>query len=127
MAKITIGYAVLLIVIGVGFYAGTGRTSMTALIPAFFGLPIFICGLLALKDAYRKHAMHLAVALGLFAFIGAAMRAVPGLPALIQGTAERPSAIVAQLLMAGLSLIFVVLGVKNFIDVRRARRQAASA
>lgn len=125
VAKITIGYAVLLILIGISFYVGTGRTSVTALIPAFFGVPILICGLLALKDAYRKHAMHFAVILGLLACIGAAMRAVPALPALIQGAAERPSAIVAQLVMAALSLLFVILGVKSFVDVRRARRRDA--
>lgn len=125
MAKITIGYAVLLILIGISFYVGTGRTSFTALIPAFFGIPILVCGLLALKDSYRKHAMHAAVALGLLAFIGSAIRALPGLPELIQGVSERPSAIIAQLLMAVLSLVFVILGVKNFVDVRRARRRAA--
>ncbi len=126
MAKVTIGYAVLLIAMGIGFYFGTGAVSKTALIPTFFGLPILLCGILALKDAYRKHAMHFAVMLGLLAFIGS-LRAVPAIPALINGTAERPSAVIAQLLMAALSIVFVALGVKSFIDVRRARKRAALA
>jgi hypothetical protein len=111
---------------GIGFYFGTGAVSKTALIPTFFGVPILLCGILALKDAYRKHAMHVAVMLGLLAFLGS-LRAVPAIPALINGTAERPSAVIAQLLMAALSLVYVALGVKNFIDVRRARKRAALA
>jgi hypothetical protein len=110
--------------IGISFYVGTGRASMTALIPAFLGLPILICGVLALQERYRKHAMHAAVMLALLAFLGS-LRAVPLLPQLIEGTAARPSAIIAQLLTAVLSLTYVVLGVKSFVDVRRARKRAA--
>jgi hypothetical protein len=124
MAKLTVGYAILLIMIGISFYVGTGRASMTALIPAFLGLPILICGVLALQERYRKHAMHAAVMLALLAFLGS-LRAVPQLPQLIEGTAARPSAIIAQLLTAVLSLTYVVLGVKSFVDVRRARKRAA--
>ena len=126
MAKLAIGYAVLLIAIGLCFYFGTGATSVTALIPTFFGLPILLCGILALKDSFRKHAMHFAVMLALLAFLGASIRALPALPALIGGTAAHPSANVAQLLMAALSLLFVILGVKSFIDVRKARQRAAT-
>ena len=63
MAKITI--AVGLILIGLGLYgyfgADEGKTSPTALIPAFVGAPILLLGALALKDSMRKHAMHGAV------------------------------------------------------------------
>ena len=52
-----------LIGLGLGGYFGTGMNSWTALIPAFFGIAIALLGALALKDAYRMHAMHGAVAL----------------------------------------------------------------
>ncbi len=63
MARLTIVVGILLIVLGVGFYAGLmaaedSAPSVTALIPAFFGLPILLCGLLALKESLRMHAMH---------------------------------------------------------------------
>ena len=60
MAKITIGIGFVLIALGVGGYFGTGRESWTALIPAFFGLPLALLGVVALKDHTWKHAMHVA-------------------------------------------------------------------
>jgi len=48
MPRLTIVLGVVLIAIGVGFYIGTGSQSVTALIPAFLGLPI---GLWACRSA----------------------------------------------------------------------------
>ncbi len=48
MAKITFGLGLVLIVLGLGAYFGTGRESLTALIPAFFGLPLALLGVVAL-------------------------------------------------------------------------------
>ncbi len=49
MAKITIGLGIVLIALGFGSYFGTGQASVTALIPAFFGLPLLLLGLVALN------------------------------------------------------------------------------
>ncbi len=57
MANVTIGLGIVLLALGLGSYFGTGRTSVTALIPAFFGLPLLALGWLALKENVRKHAM----------------------------------------------------------------------
>ena len=59
MAKITIGLGLVLIALGLGSYFGTGQASVTALIPAFFGLPLLLLGLVALKERMRKNAMHM--------------------------------------------------------------------
>lgn len=123
MARITIWLGALLILIGVGAYFGAGRVSVTALIPAFFGVPFLLLGILALKEKYRMHAMHAAAVLGLLAFAGS----VGGLVALIQAAfgAElvKPTAVVVQSIMAVLMIIFLILAVKSFIDARRARKE----
>lgn len=121
MALIAIIYAVLLIVLGVGGYIVSQGVSVTALIPAFFGIPLLICGFLALKEHYLKHAMHAAAVLGLLGFLGS-VRGLLILPRLLGGgEVTRPMAVVSQSIMALLSLIFIVLCIRSFVVVRRNR------
>ena len=63
MARVTVALAILLILLGLVGYFGTGRTSCTALIPAMFGLAFLILGVVAIKDELRRHAIHVAAAL----------------------------------------------------------------
>ena len=122
MVKITIWFGFTLILLGVGAYFGTGRESVTALIPAFFGVPMHALGLLACKKPnLRKHVMHAAVTLGLLGFLGT-IRGALKLPALLSGSdeIERPAAIGVQSAMCILSLIFVVLCIMSFIKARRS-------
>ena len=58
MASVTIGLAVLLLLLGVGGYFGSGRVSKTALIPAFFGVPILALGLAALRADWHDYALY---------------------------------------------------------------------
>lgn len=122
MAKTTILFGVALIVLGVVGYIGTGGVSVTALIPAFFGVVLALLGWIALNERYRKHAMHLAVLLGLLGFLGTA-RGLMALPRLLSdaGGVERPAAVAAQGVMAILMIVYVALGVRSFIAARRAR------
>jgi hypothetical protein len=122
VAKITIGFGIGLIALGLAGYLGTGFKSWTALIPAFVGLPLLILGWLALQDNWRKHAMHAAVAVGLLGFIGAAVSLALSLwPLLSNGSVKRPAAAVTQALMALICAAYVVLGVRSFIAARRSR------
>jgi hypothetical protein len=107
-----------LIVIGLVGYVATGRASVTALIPAFFGAILLILALVARGESARKHAMHAAVALALVGFLAVVPRL---LPALTAGDPMRP-AVLSQLAMALTLAIYIGLGVKSFIDARRARR-----
>jgi predicted MFS family arabinose efflux permease len=107
----------LLIVLGLASYFLTGRTSITALIPAFFGAVFVILALVARNEHARKHAMHAAVALGLLGALASLGRAVP---AVVAGELARP-AVLAQLVMGGVLAVYVALGVKSFRDARRAR------
>ena len=107
----------ILIVLGVASYTMTGRTSLTAMIPAFFGAVLVVCALVARREAARKHAMHAAVAVGMIGLLGALARA---LPAAMSGDASRP-AVIAQLIMGAVLLIYVALGVRSFVEARKAR------
>ena len=61
MPSVTIVYGAILTVIGLTGYFATGQASVTALIPAFLGVPVAICGLLARNERLLKHAMHLSL------------------------------------------------------------------
>ena len=120
MASLTIILGIALVVLGLGGYFGTGRESLTALIPVLFGLPMLILGLLALRDAARKVAMHIAVVIGVLGFAGAA-HGLLKLPRLLSSpeNLERPAAVAMQSTMAILCLLFVLACVGSFIRARR--------
>jgi len=119
MPKMTIIYAWALMLLGIIGYFATGMVSVTALIPMFFGLPIMALGIGAKHQARRKNVMHIAAALGLLGFLGSA-RGLGGLFTLIGGgEVARPGAVISQSIMAILSLVFVLLCVKSFIDARK--------
>jgi hypothetical protein len=107
----------LLVLLGVVGYVGTGAASVTALIPAFVGALFLILALAARSPGARKHVMHAAVAIALLAVIGGVPRIIAAVNA---GEATRP-AVLAQMAMAAILTIYVLLGVKSFIDARRAR------
>lgn len=120
MANITIGYGTLLIALAAGGYFGTGGVSLTAWIPAAFGLPMVLFGWLAKNPSKRKLFMHLAVAVALLAFLGSA-KGVLGLGKMATGVSvERPAATVSMAVMALLSAVYLVLAIRSFV---RARRQ----
>jgi hypothetical protein len=107
----------LLVLLGVVSYVGTGAASMTALIPAVVGALFLMLALIARNPGARKHVMHAAVAVALLAVLGGVPRIVAAVNA---GDLMRP-AVLAQIAMAVILAVYVVLGVKSFIDARRAR------
>ena len=120
MPSITIVLGAVLIILGLAGYFLTGTASLTALIPSAFGLLIALAGLLARDERKRKHAMHAAVAVALLGFLGS-VRGLLQLGALFAGTAARPAAVLAQTIMALLTLGYIVLAVRSFIKARRNR------
>lgn len=124
MAKVTLVFAALLIVLGLVSFFGTGSQHPTALIPTWSGLALGIFGFLAISpsDARRKLFMHINVTIGLLGFLGAAWRAIQSYGhARSEGVAPDAIALGAQATMAGLLLIYVAMCVKSFIDARRSR------
>ena len=123
MAKLTLVLALLLVILGLAGYLGTGSLHPTALIPAWFGLALGICGFLAISpnEKRRKLFMHINVTIGLLGFIGAAGKVVQGyLHATSAGLAPDKIALGSQLTMAVLLLIYVILCVRSFIAARRS-------
>jgi hypothetical protein len=123
MPTLALLVGVVLVAIGLGAYVGTGAHAPTALIPAALGVLIAVAGLLARNPRLRMHAMHAAVLVALLGILGC----IPGvlrLPALLAGTAERPVAVVTQLITFVVCLAFVVSAVRSFIEARRGRASA---
>lgn len=120
MPRITIGFSLAYIALGLAGFFLTGAVHKTALIPAVIGMVLLVLGLLAGKENLRMHVMHAALLIGLLAFLGTA-RGLAKLPAAFAGTAERPAAVYAQAATAVLSLVYLALGVRSFIAARRAR------
>ena len=120
MPSTTLTFAFAYLVLGIGGFVLTGSTHKTALIPCIFGVLFLIFGLLARKDNLRKHVMHAAVLVALLALLGTA-KALAYLPDLFRGTSEKPAAVITQSLNAGLSILYIFLAVRSFIQARRAR------
>ena len=115
----TIVYGALLIVLGVVGYFMSGMVSVTALIPAFLGIIILVSGVLAQKESRRKLFMHIALVFGLLGLLGTAS-ALPSLFTMLGGEeVTRPGAVIGKSVTAILSLVFLIIGVKSFIDARR--------
>ena len=117
MAATTRMVGLVLAVIGIVSYLGTGRTSPTALIPAIFGVVFLVLAYVARNEAARRHAMHVAMVVALVGIAGTASRL---LPALAAGQFARP-AVLAQLVTTLLLAWYLGMGIKSFRDARRAR------
>src|SRR5260370_21413881 len=123
MAKLTIVFGILLLLVGVAGFVLTGSAHPTALIPAAFGLLLALFGALANTENAKKRMlwMHIAVTIGLLGFLFT----TPGLIDVIriaQGIAvKRPQAAEEQAVMWALCGAFVALCVRSFIAARRAR------
>ena len=120
MPSTAIGLGVLQILIGiVGYIYGmmNGNASITALIPAFFGIVLAGLGFAArAKENLRKHLMHAALVVALLGFILPAGRLISRI-----GDLTLSAAVLSQIAMAAVCLLFVILGIKSFADARRNR------
>lgn len=122
MPKLAIIFGLILDILGVASFIATGATHLTALIPSIFGTVIFLSGIVAhVRPGARKHAMHVAALFGLLGTLGGFGMGLPKIGALVAGTAARPLAVVMQISMGLIALVFLALCVKSFIDARRAK------
>ena len=125
MAKTTIIFAVLLIILGLVGFIYTGSIHYTALIPMWFGIAMGIGGFLAISpsESRRKLFMHINVTIGLVGLLGALIEALRGYGAARSAGLEPDYiALASKLTMAGLLLIYVNMCIKSFIEARRARK-----
>jgi hypothetical protein len=124
MSKITIAVGFALIALGAGFYftSEAEHRSMTALIPAFLGLPVAILGFIACcgGEKARKHGAHFAVMLTLIGALGGLGMGLKNI-----GNETKKRAATAQLIMGAICIVHVVFSVRSFIAARKAREAAA--
>lgn len=116
MAKQGITTGIVLIAIGIAGYFAGGRVSVTALIPAFVGVPILLSSMLAQKPEKRKLGMHLALTFGILGFLAPLGRIIPKL---IKGEFALSLATGAMIAMSVVCLVFVIQGVKSFKAARQ--------
>lgn len=122
MAKVSILFGALLFILGIIAFVGTGSAHPTALIPIYFGLPLVVFGYLAKSpiESRRKLYMHINVTIGLLGFLGSLGKAIQGYGhARTLGVDPDMKAIGAQLIMAALLFIYVMMCVRSFIDARQ--------
>lgn len=121
MIKISLTTGALLIILGLAGYLGTGAESITAMIPAFFGVLIVIAGFLARKEHLHRHMMHGVMAFALLGFLGSVAGVVKVMQMLAGQDLARPAAAISQTVMAVICLVILIPGIKSFITARKNR------
>jgi hypothetical protein len=119
---LTQALGVSLSVLGLGGYIGTGGSSVTALIPAVFGIPLLILGRLWDRKAAARIA---AASLSCIGFLGS----VPGLAKAYAwvggGSVPRPSAVILQSVMAVLCGTYALWFLSRNLTNRLQARESA--
>ena len=126
MAKVTIIFGALLVILGLVGYFGTGSVHLTALIAAAWGVALGIGGFLAISpsESRRKIFMHINVTIGALGCIGAFVSALYGyVHARSLGYDPDMLAFSAKLAAVILLLVYVTLCVRSFINARRTRQE----
>lgn len=99
-----------------------GKKSPTALIPAGVGLLLALCGMLALKESMRKHAMHGAATVGLLGAVAGAGKGGMDLGKFFSGDPSlNQRSFLFVWLMALICGVFVFLCVQSFRAARKQR------
>ncbi len=123
MAKLTIVFGVLLILLGLIGYLATGHQHPTALIPLFFGVVLAALGFGANTENVKRRMllMHIAVTVALLGFLGTITGVVDFIRMIAGKHFAYPAAPASKAAMCAICLVFVILCVRSFIAARRAR------
>ena len=123
MAKLTVLFGVVLIILGVASFVLTGNRFPTSLIPAAFGILLITFGSMAETPVAKRRMlfMHIAVTVGLLGFLATAPALVSAVQLFKGKLFPNPAAIEEKAAMSLLMLIYVLLCVRSFITARRAR------
>jgi hypothetical protein len=123
MAKITVLFGVVLIILGGASFVLTGNKFPTSLIPAAFGILLITFGRMAETPVAKRRMlfMHIAVTVGLLGFLATAQSLFQVVQLFKGKLFPYPAAIEEKAAMSALMLIYVVLCVRSFITARRAR------
>lgn len=122
MPGLAVGFGAGLTALGFGSYFASGQTSLTALIPALFGIVLIALGLLARRLATTKHAMHAAALVALIGIAGS-WQGIPDSVRILAGAeVSNPLAAWSKALMALGMAVFLAFCVGSFRQARKARQ-----
>ena len=125
MAKLTIGFGVLLALLGIAGFVYTGSAHPTALIPCVIGAFFVLFGVMADTEDSKKRMlwMHISVTIALLLFLGTIPADIDVIR-LSRGTEfPHPIAVVEKAGMSLLCMLYVAFCIRSFILARRLRVQ----
>ena len=108
-------YGLFMVIWGISISLISGSSSITSMIPAFIGVPLAFIGFISMiKPTFRKALMHIAVVIGMIAFLG-------GLD-FFRGMFDNYYAGLSKLMLLITGFVYVYFCVQSFIFVRRQKK-----
>ena len=108
-------YGLFMVIWGISISLISGSSSITSMIPAFIGVPLAFIGLISMiKPTFRKALMHIAVVIGIIAFLG-------GLD-FFRSMLTNYYAGLSKLMFLITGFVYVYFCVQSFIFVRRQKK-----
>ena len=108
-------YGLFMVIWGISISLISGSSSITSMIPAFIGVPLAFIGFVSMiKPTFRKALMHIAVVIGIIAFLG-------GLD-FFRGMFDNYYAGLSKLMLLVTGFVYVYFCVQSFIFVRRQKK-----
>ena len=108
-------YGLFMVIWGIAISLISGSTSITSMIPAFMGVPLAFIGFISMiKPTLRKALMHIAVVIGIIAFLG-------GLD-FFRGMFTNYYAGLSKLMLLITGFVYVCCCIQSFIFVRRQKK-----
>ena len=121
LSRWTLFLSLFLLVLGVAAWLGTGRQSVTALIPAFLGAPLLVCALASRRQGAGRAPLIIAAVLALLGLGGTASGVVKTARLLAGQPLDRPEAAVVQALVALGCLVWLLVAARHLVQYRRTR------
>ena len=123
MAKLTIGFGVLLALLGIAGFVYTGSAHPTALIPCVIGAFFVLFGVMANTEDSKKRMlwMHISVTVALLVFLGTIPADIQTIRLARGDALPHPVSILEKGALSLLCLLYVLACVRSFINARRLR------
>ena len=123
MAKLTIGFGVLLALLGIFGFVYTGSAHPTALIPCAIGAFFVLFGVMANTEDSKKRMlwMHISVTVALLVFLGTIPADIQTIRLARGNALPHPVSILEKGALSLLCLLYVLACVRSFINARRLR------
>ena len=112
---ITLLYGLFMVIWAFSISIIAQSSSITSLVPAFIGFPLILIGFISMfKPTFRKALMHIAVLIGILAFLG-------GLD-FFRGMFNNYYAGLSKLMLLITGFVYVYFCVQSFLFVRRQKQ-----